>query len=290
MHGQRPCRRDHPRGVVVPSRARPGDHDQEVAVRGGLPHHLGDPLWVVGLDRQAPRLAPGLPHLLSEHEGIGVEDLPRPGLRSDRPHLVSGREDKDKSLLPNGQVRCPRGRRCRQVDGAEPVSLRQQQLAGAHVLADGPDVLVRGDGGAQFRAARVVVVDVLAHDHRVAAIGHRVAGVHDRVGVRRQPERSGLTRAGRVGGPDRDTVHGRRVERRGGPDGPYRRGGDEAAGFGDRHRDSGQPVGAARGFAGRAPRVQRLGRGHVADERAVRRPVRHGASRKPRRIRHIRRP
>ena len=44
----------------------------------GLPHHLGDPLRVVGLDRQAPRLASGLPHLLSEHEGIGVEDLPGP--------------------------------------------------------------------------------------------------------------------------------------------------------------------------------------------------------------------
>ena len=67
------------------------------------------------------------------------------------------------------------------------MAFRQQQLTRADVLADRPDVLVRGNGGAQFGAAGVVIVDMLAHDHGVVPVGHRVAGVHDVVGARREP-------------------------------------------------------------------------------------------------------
>ena len=56
----------------------------------------------------------------------------------------------------------------------------QQQLGGADVLADRAHVLVGRDRGAQLGAPAVVVVDVLAHDDGVEAVGQRIAGVERR--------------------------------------------------------------------------------------------------------------
>jgi hypothetical protein len=108
---------------------------------------------VVGFDRQHPRLAARFPRLLGEHQRVGVEDLAWPGLRADRPYLVAGRADEDQRLPPDDRLGLPCRCHRRQVGGAQPVAFRQQQLAGRHVLADRADMLVRGDGRAQFGAA-----------------------------------------------------------------------------------------------------------------------------------------
>ena len=106
-----------------------------------------------------------------------------------------------------------RGRRGGQVRGAQPVPLGEQQFGRAHVLADRPDVLVGRHGRAQF-GLLTLIVHVFAHDHRVAAVGHRVAGVHHVVTVRGKQYRGGLAGTDGVGGADRDAVHPGRVERR----------------------------------------------------------------------------
>jgi hypothetical protein len=63
------------------------------------------------------------------------------------------------------------GRRGGDVDRPQAMPGRQQQLGGAHVLADRAHVLVGRDGGAQLRARGVVVVDMLAHDDGIEASG-----------------------------------------------------------------------------------------------------------------------
>ena len=189
VHGEGSRRRDDPRGVVVAARGRARDDDQQVAlVRRGLDDGL-DPVGIIRFDRQHARVAAGLPRLLGEHERIGIEDLAWSWFRPDRAHLVAGGHDKDKSPLPNGSGSLPRRHHGRQVGGAQPVAFRKQQLARRDVLADRPDVLVRGNGGAKFGPAGVVVVHVLAHDDRVPAIRHRIAGVHDVIGVFIEPDR-----------------------------------------------------------------------------------------------------
>ena len=101
------------------------------------------------------------------------------------PHLVPGGQDGDHGTAPHHQVGGPGGRRGGEIDGTQPVTLGQQQLGGAHVLADRAHVLEGRHRRPQLGGA-ADVVHVLAHDDRVAAVGHRVAGVHDVVGVRLQ--------------------------------------------------------------------------------------------------------
>ena len=169
---------------------------------------------------------------------------------------------------PDGQPGRPGGGRRRHVDRPHPVPLRQQQLARADVLADRADVLVGRDGGAQLGPV-VVVVHVLAHDHRVPAGRHRVAGVDHVVGARRQVRGRGLARAEGVRRADRDAVHPGRVERRRGPGGPDRGGGDQPRRLGDGDVDGRQSLRAARRLPGGAPGLDGLRGRHVADERAV---------------------
>ena len=65
------------------------------------------------------------------------------------------------------------------VDGAQAVSCGQQQLGGADVLADRAHVLRTAATAARSSARSSSSVDVLAHDHRVEALGQRIAGVDD---------------------------------------------------------------------------------------------------------------
>ena len=231
-----------------------------------------DALRVVRLDRQAVRLAACLAGLGGQHQRVGVGDLPGPGLLADRPHLVPGRQDHDHRAPPDEQLRHARRGGGRDVGGAQPVPLGQQQLARAHVLADRPNVLVGGHGRADLRGL-AVVVHVLAHHHRVPAGRHRVAGVHHVVGVRRQVDRGGLARAEGVRGAHRDPVHAGRVERRRRADRPHRPGGDQPGRLGHRHQRRRDPGRAARGRTRVAPGRQGPGGRDVADERAVGRHV-----------------
>ena len=130
-------------------------------------------------------------------------------------------------------------------------------------------MLVGRDGGAQLGAAGVVVVHVLAHDHRVPAGGHRVAGVDHVVGVR-VPGTGVVSLAPRVsaartampsipaasnGGEDRVAQTGAAVTR------PAA----SVSGTSTAGSRSGQPA------ASRAARQasSACAAGHVADERAV---------------------
>ena len=95
-----------------------------------------------------------------------------------------------------------------QVDGAEPVALRQEQLGRAEVLADRAHVLPRGRGRLDLGDV-VLPVQLLAHDDRVAALGQRVTGVDDAKGG--DLARGGLGGPEGVRGSHRDAVHGGRV-------------------------------------------------------------------------------
>ena len=163
----------------------------------------------------------------------------------------------------------PAAARGRDVGGAQPVPLGQQQLARAHVLADRPNVLVGGHGGADLRGL-ALVVHVFAHHHGVPAARHRVAGVHRVVGVRWQADRAGLARAEGVRGAHRDPVHAGRVERRRRADRPHRPGGDQPGRLAQRHQRRREPGRAARGRTRVTPGRQGPGGRDVADERAVR--------------------
>ena len=73
-------------------------------------------------------------------------------------------------------------------------------------------VLVGRDRGPQLRAV-VLVVDLLAHDDGIEAVGQRIAGVDHDVGVRLEQHRRGVAGPDRVGGAHRDAVHRGGVER-----------------------------------------------------------------------------
>ena len=269
VHGQRAELGHDPGGVVVAARARSRHDDQQVTAGHGGADRGGDAVRVVGLDRQAARLAAGLPRLRGQHERVGVEYLAGAGPRADRPHLVPGGQDGDDRPAPDQQLGGPRGRGRGEVGGPQPVPLGQQQLGGADVLADRADVLVGGHGGAQLGGGAAGVVDVLPHDHGVPPVGHRVAGVHHVVAVRGQVDGGCLAGTEGVGGAHGDPVHARRVEGRRRPGGPHGLGGDPARGFRQAGLDGGEPGRAARRLAGVAPGFQGAARGHVADERAV---------------------
>ncbi len=205
---------DDTRGVVVAAGAGARDEQDEVGVRGRGAHGRGDGVRVVRHDPGDRRRAARLTRLRREHERVGVEDVARFEAGADRADLVAGRDHRHDGRAADRELGRP-GRGARgDIHRAQAMPLRQQQLGGADVLADRPDVLVGRDGGAQLGPV-AGAVDVLAHDHRVVAGGQRVAGVDDLERVRLEQHRGGLRGADRVGRAHGDAVHPRRVERRG---------------------------------------------------------------------------
>ena len=177
---------DHRGGVVVAPGARAGADDQQVAALHGRVDDVDQAVGIVGLDRQALDVATRLAGLRGEHQRVGVEHLARRGRRADLAHLVPGREDRHARASAHRQLdRARRGGR-RDVDRAQAMALGQQQLGRADVLADGAHVLVGNRCPAQLRRPVLRVVDLLAHDHGVAAVRQRVAGV-DHVVARGRP-------------------------------------------------------------------------------------------------------
>ena len=212
VHHQRPEFSYDPGGVVVAAGARTCHDDQQIAVGHGGADGLGNASRVVWLDRQALRFAVGLTCLDGQHERVGIEDLPRADLGADRPYLVTGGQHADPRAAPDEKIGGPGGGSRGEVDRPQPVTLGQQQLGCADVLADRAHVLIRGHGRAQLGAA-ACVVHVLTHDDRVASGGHRVTGVDHVVGVRIQVYGRRLAGAEGVGGAHGDPVHAGRVER-----------------------------------------------------------------------------
>ena len=108
-----------------------------------------------GLDRQAVRLAARLAGLRGEHQRVGVDDLPGAGSarRSAAPRrpvgriATTGRRRTSSRVAPAAAAAATSAARSR-------CALGQQQLAGAHVLADRAHVLVGRHGGAELRGAR----------------------------------------------------------------------------------------------------------------------------------------
>jgi hypothetical protein len=93
-----------------------------------------------------------------------------------------------------------------------PVPAREDDLPGDDVLAHQAHVLARQGGLEQLDHARLGLVDVLDHHHRVEARRHRVARVHALVAlVLDQPQRARLARPRRFRRPHRHAVHGRAV-------------------------------------------------------------------------------
>ena len=151
VHGQGAGGRDHARGVVVASGARPGDQDHQVGVGGGVPDRGGDQLGVVDDDAGGPGLAADLGGLRGQHHRVGVGDLAGgrsvpTGRISSPVGMITTRPAAHRQLDHSG--RGAGGH----VDGAQPMALGEQQLGGADVLADGADVLVGRHGGAQLGA------------------------------------------------------------------------------------------------------------------------------------------
>jgi hypothetical protein len=208
-----------------------------------------------------------------EHQGVGVGQLSGPQVRADRPDLVPGRDHRDDRRPADGQLGHPGRARGGDVDRPQPVASRQQELGGAHVLADRAHVLVGGgrrtklDGARALLAALAEPVHLLAHDHGIPAGRHRVPRVDDFVLVAAQRHRGRLGRADGVGGADRDAVHGGGVERRRGASRPDGLGGHAPDGLVERGPDDLEPLGAAGPTAGVDPRRERVGRRHVVDER-----------------------
>src|ERR1022692_1566897 len=257
-----------PGGVVVAAGARACHDDQQIAAGHGGADGLGNASRVVRLDRQAVRFAAGLACLDGQHERVGIEDLPRAGLRADGPYLVAGGQHANPRAAPDEEIGGPGGGGGGEVDRAQPVTLRQQQLGCAHVLADRAHMLIRGHGRTQLRAA-AAVVHVLAHDDRVAPVRHRVAGVDHVVGARIQVYGCRLAGAEGVGGEHGDAVHAGRVEGRRGTARPHGLGGDLARGGLKAHPYAGKSGRAAASLARAAPGVECAGCGNVADERAI---------------------
>ena len=256
MHGERPGRGHDPGGVVVPSRARPGDHDQQVALGGAPPDGRGDPLpgspaRSAGSSLRTRPRAPARRASASSCRGS------RPGparFRSARISSPVGRI-KTRGLFRTESCFAPAatarpGRR--DAAGGLPGAVARR----ADVLADGADVLVRRE---QPRAVRP---GLRCRSARARASrprpGRRAWGRRCRPRRRRRGpgHGAGLARAEGVRGADRDAVHSGGVERRRGPGGPYRGGGDQAGRLSDRHGDGGQPFRAARRVPGRLPRLQ----------------------------------
>ena len=123
-----------------------------------------------GRSRSATRLAARRLGLRGEHQRVRVEDHARAPARcrpggsrrrwgAPRRRARGGRRT---SMAPAAAAAATSTARRRWPVG-------QQQLGGADVLADRAHVLVGRDRRAQLGARRVVVVDVLAHDHGVEA-------------------------------------------------------------------------------------------------------------------------
>ena len=75
MHGENAQALDHTDCVVVSTRARAGDDDQQVAHDGGLKGRPAYGVGVVGLDREHDRLTAGLLCQRGQHERVRVVEL-----------------------------------------------------------------------------------------------------------------------------------------------------------------------------------------------------------------------
>ena len=269
--------------VIVATRARARDHDQQIAPSDRAQDRVSDPRFVVGLDRQHDDLAPGLAGLAGEHQGVGLEQLAALELRgADRAHLVAGRKNRHHRLPVDVDLGGAGGGGRGDVDRAQAVTGGEEQLGGADVLADRARVLVGRDRRAEL-SATVDVVHVLAHDDGVEVAGQWIAGIDDDELVPREEQRRALARADGLAGPDGNSVHRRRVERRRGPRGPDRVGGDAADRPLERQPDRLEPGRAARGGAAFPPLGLCARERNVAEERGG--AASHKGSRRPARRR-----
>ena len=124
------------------------------AVSAAAAHGRGDPLRVVrdDLRAHAPRSPAASACAASMSEFVsrmtpGAASVPTGRISSPVGSTATTRAAADE------HVHGPGGRGRGDVDGAQPVTLGQQQLAGADVLPDRAHVLVRRDRPAQLRAA-----------------------------------------------------------------------------------------------------------------------------------------
>ena len=167
---------DDGRGEVLRSRGGAGVDRHGVALAGRRRDGLGDQRGVVGDDGLAERLAAPFRHLPRQHQRVVLDDVALARRGGGRDELAARRNDRDAWPPPYRYRGHAAGRRRAHVFGADGVVLGQHELRGHDVLAHGPDVLPGGGGGHDLDiAARLV--DHLAHDHRVEAVGHGVAGI-----------------------------------------------------------------------------------------------------------------
>ena len=197
----------------------------------GLQGRAADAVGVVRLDREHDRLAADLLCQRGEHERVRVVELAPRDVGADRPYLVAGRQHRHDRFAPDEHLGHARGTAGGDVDGAQSVTLEEEELIGDDVLADRPHVLVGRDLGPELGAS-IREPDVLAHHHGVESVGERIPGVDHLVSARGDQDRRAIAGTGRVRCPHGDAVHGRGVEGGRRPQSPHRSGRDPADGLG----------------------------------------------------------
>ncbi len=224
-------------GVVLTASRGPGVEHDHVGVAGqGLGHGVLDQLVAVLHLGQDERLGPALGHQGGQEGAVGLDDVAGAGWTLFRllpgEQLGAGGDDGHPRALERFDAEDPGGEQGREVGRGQAVVVRQDHLAGHHVLAHLAHVLPGEGGGLDLGGLGAGLVHLLDHDDRVAALGQGLASV-DGVDLLAQPEFQGAFLAGPEGGAglDRQAVHGRGVVAGRGEIGVDRLGRDPAQGL-----------------------------------------------------------
>ena len=216
-------------GQIARARRTAAGDQHQVGARHRAPHQRQDLAGVVADPPEQQRLAAEVAHPGAEGVLVDVADATGAGLLLRADQLVPGGDDRHPGPPRHGDLRDPESREQADIGGPQHVARRQHRLPLAHVLADGHDVLARGDRAIDLENL-AALARVLPHDDRVGAAGEHPArgdpqrlaradpllgrGAHGHAAAHRQVGRLRFGGAEGVGGGDGVPVHDRPGEMR----------------------------------------------------------------------------
>ena len=214
---------DRPGQIARTRRTAAGDQHQ-VGSRHRAPHQRQYFVGVVADAAEQLRIAAEVAHPGAERVLVDVADATGAGLLLRPDQFVPGGDDRHPRTPGDGNLRDPEAREQSDVGRAQHVAAGQHPLPFAHVLADGDEVLPRGNRPVDLENV-AALARVLPHHDRVGPAGEhpargdpqRVAGAdpplgrgaHDHAAANRQVGRLRLGGAEGVGGGDGVPVHDR---------------------------------------------------------------------------------
>ena len=176
---------EHPLDEVELAHRHAARRHQRVAAAGAVLERGRDQRLVVADEAEVDRLAAGLRQQRQERAAVGVADLPRRQRGGALDQLVPGRHHADTGPRVGDHLDDPERGQHAEVGRAEDRPGRDDDVAGAYVVAGGADVVTRTGAGAQLDGGAVGREAAVLHHHQRVGAGRQRRPGHDPYGLAR---------------------------------------------------------------------------------------------------------